>query len=113
MKTWWVEGCGPVLIAALATLGCNSYVGATHGADTTGTSSGGESSESSESSGEEVDPREGVVAGSGLRLRARYLVAPGGGQHLLGFWDTELEIECEFYETATAGIAVCPASRPT
>lgn len=56
------------------------------------------------------DPHGGEPFGSGTRLRARYLEAPGGGRHLRNFFDTTLQVECLFFETVDGELRCLPST---
>lgn len=67
----------------------------------------GDTASSSESTGAALPPEPGPEThGSGTRLRAIELVTPGDGALLLGFYDTELDLDCVF-ATAPDGVVRC------
>jgi hypothetical protein len=92
-----VAGCGPDIVDA----------GEQNGTDTTVESTGGAGvEEGADSTGEDVDPFAGEPFGAGARLRPRVLQTAGGGQHLIGFHDDMLGVDCHFFE-ATDGLTYC------
>lgn len=79
-----------------------------NGSGTEGETESTDSSGTDETEGNGPDPYGDQTFGSGDRLRAMYLQAPGGGRQLVAFYDTELELACRFYDAHPSGLRCLP-----
>lgn len=56
---------------------------------------------------------EGAALAGGTRLKVQYIQGADGSRRLLNFWDTQLNLSCDFFALEGGGSACVPASNAT